>query len=206
MSQGLARHKAHQEALNALGKELARRSKSQCELCDARTALTAYEVAPVPESPRLEQTLFLCEDCLQQIEDPSQIDANHWYGLQEKIWSEHAVVQVMAWRMLQHLKAETWAQDLLDQIYFEDEVLHWAQQGVEGGASSGAKTFDSNGTVLQDGDDVHLIKDLDVKGTSFTAKRGTLVKNIRLTDDPGYIEGRINKTVIMLKTEFMKKA
>ena len=115
------------------------------------------------------------------------------------------MVQVMAWRMLQHLKAETWAQDLLEQLYLEDDVLHWAQQGSEA-SGSGTKTFDSHGTELLEGDDVLLIKDLDVKGTSFTGKRGTLVKNIRLTEDPAYIEGRINKTVIMLKTEFMKKA
>lgn len=205
MSQAHARHKAHQEALQQLGKELARRSKSRCELCDANTALAAYEVPPVPESPQLETTLFLCEDCLRQIEKPETLDPNHWYGLQEKVWSEHPVVQVMAWRILQHLKQETWAQDLLDQLYLDDETLHWAQQGVAV-SGSGTKTFDSNGTELQEGDDVHLIKDLDVKGTSFTAKRGTLVKNIRLTDDPAYIEGRINKTVIMLKTEFVKKA
>lgn len=206
MSQGLARHKAHQEALQVLGKELARRSKSQCELCEQRTALTAYEVPPVPETPLLEQTLFLCADCLQQIENPESLDPNRWYTLQDKAWSEYPVVQVMAWRLLQYLKSETWAQDLLDQLYLEDEVLHWAQYGMSGAEHQGTKTFDSHGNALQDGDDVHLIKDLDVKGTAFTAKRGTLVKNIRLTDDPAYIEGRIQKTVIMLKTEFMKKA
>ena len=51
-----------------------------------------------------------------------------------------------------------------------------------------ADTKDSNGTTLADGDSVTLIKDLKVKGTSETIKRGTLVKNIRLTDDPGLIE------------------
>ncbi len=50
------------------------------------------------------------------------------------------------------------------------------------------------------------IKDLDVKGAGFTAKRGTLVKDIRLADDPELIEGRVNKTVIYLRTEFLKKA
>lgn len=205
MSQAHARHKAHQEALQRMGKDLARRSKSQCELCDTSTSLSAYEVPPLPESPTLENTLFLCDTCTQQIEKPDSMDPNHWYSLQEKVWSEHAVVQVMAWRMLQHLKTQTWAQDLLDQVYLADEVLHWAQQGSSA-SGSGTKTFDSHGAELFDGDDVHLIKDLDVKGTSFTAKRGTLVKGIRLTEDPAYIEGRINKTVIMLKTAFMKKA
>ena len=66
---------------------------------------------------------------------------------------------------------------------------------------------DSNGTILQDGDSVTLIKDLKVKGTSVTLKRGTLVKNIRLTDDPREIECNADKVKgLVLRTEFLKKA
>jgi protein PhnA len=66
---------------------------------------------------------------------------------------------------------------------------------------------DSNGTQLHDGDSVTLIKDLKVKGTSVTLKRGTLVKNIRLTDDEGEIECNAEKVKgLVLKTEFVKKA
>ena len=65
---------------------------------------------------------------------------------------------------------------------------------------------DSNGNLLQDGDAVTLIKDLKVKGTSTTLKRGTKVKNIRLTDDPDEIECRVQKTQMVLRTEFIKKA
>lgn len=65
---------------------------------------------------------------------------------------------------------------------------------------------DSNGNDLNDGDAVTLIKDLKVKGTSTTLKRGTMVKNIKLTDDDAEIECRINKTQMVLRTEFLKKA
>ena len=66
---------------------------------------------------------------------------------------------------------------------------------------------DSNGAELVDGDNVTLIKDLKVKGTSETLKRGTLVKNIRLTDDPDEIEGKVEKVKgLVLRTEFVKKA
>lgn len=66
---------------------------------------------------------------------------------------------------------------------------------------------DSNGNVLQDGDAVHLIKDLKVKGTSVTLKRGTLIKNIRLTGKAGEIECNAEKVKgLVLKTEFLKKA
>ena len=68
-------------------------------------------------------------------------------------------------------------------------------------------TRDSNGTELKDGDSVTLIKDLKVKGTSTTLKRGTMIKNIRLTGDPAEIECRAEKIKdLVLKTEFLKKA
>jgi protein PhnA len=72
---------------------------------------------------------------------------------------------------------------------------------------SGIVVKDSNGAVLNDGDSVTLIKDLKVKGTSETLKRGTLVKNIRLTGDPGAIECNTKQVKgLVLKTEFLKKA
>ena len=66
---------------------------------------------------------------------------------------------------------------------------------------------DSNGTTLNDGDSVTLIKDLKVKGTSVTLKRGTLVKNIRLTDDIAEVGCNAEKVKgLVLRTEFLKKA
>lgn len=65
---------------------------------------------------------------------------------------------------------------------------------------------DSNGTLLAEGDSVHVIKDLKVKGSSSVIKRGTLVKNIRLTDNEEEIEGRVEKTTMVLKTCFLKKS
>ncbi len=66
---------------------------------------------------------------------------------------------------------------------------------------------DSNGTILSDGDSVTLIKDLKVKGTSTTLKRGTMVRNIRLTGDPDEVECRVEKIKgLVLRTEFLKKA
>ena len=65
---------------------------------------------------------------------------------------------------------------------------------------------DSNGTMLFEGDSVTLIKDLKVKGSSLTLKRGTMVKNIRLTNSPAEIEGRAGGSTMVLKTEFLKKA
>jgi protein PhnA len=64
---------------------------------------------------------------------------------------------------------------------------------------------DSNGNVLSDGDTVTLIKDLKVKGSSLNLKRGTVVKKIRLTDEPDEVDCKINGSSIVLRTEFLKK-
>lgn len=65
---------------------------------------------------------------------------------------------------------------------------------------------DSNGTLLNEGDTVTVIKDLKVKGSSIVLKRGTVVKKIKLTDDASEIDCRINGSSIVLRTEFLKKA
>jgi protein PhnA len=67
-------------------------------------------------------------------------------------------------------------------------------------------TVDSNGTVLDDGDSVSLIRDLKIKGMSKTLKRGTAVKSIRLTGNPEQVECRLGKSTVVLRTEFLKKA
>ncbi len=67
-------------------------------------------------------------------------------------------------------------------------------------------TKDSNGNILKDGDTVKLIKDLKVKGSSITLKRGTVVKNIKLTDDADEVDCRVEKMAIVLLTEFLAKA
>ena len=64
---------------------------------------------------------------------------------------------------------------------------------------------DCNGNLLQEGDAVTLIKDLKVRGTSGVLKRGTVVKHIRLTDNEDEIEGRVEKTMMVVRTEFLKK-
>ena len=65
---------------------------------------------------------------------------------------------------------------------------------------------DANGNSLNDGDTVVLIKDLKVKGTSVIIKRGTSIKNIRLTSNPTEIDCTFKKVKgLVLKTEFVKK-
>ena len=109
--------------------------------------------------------------------------------------------------MLSRLSAEGWPQDLLETLYLDDEVLNWAQATVEQQSSeNNSKHLDSNGTRLEAGDNVTLIKDLNVKGVNFTAKRGTAVRVISLVaDNPEHIEGKINGQQIVILTRFVKK-
>ncbi|WP_029407447.1 alkylphosphonate utilization protein [Thiomicrorhabdus sp. Milos-T2] len=182
------------------------RSGNKCELCGAEHDLSVFEVTPSDGSE--EQSVLICGTCKSQMEDPSTLDANHWRCLNDSMWSPTLAVQVLSYRMLHALRAEGWPQDLLDMMYLEDDAKAWADAGLaeEDDDDDTLPTKDSNGTVLNEGDDVTLIKDLDVKGTNFTAKRGTLVKNIHLTDNPLHIEGRVNGTQLVLVAAFMKKA
>lgn len=186
---------------------LQERSGSHCELCGSENNLSVYSV-PHSASDDADHSVLLCDTCRNQIENPETADQAHWRCLNDSMWSQVPAVQVMAWRQLKNLSHEVWAQDLLDMLYLDEETLAWAEAGVTATSSNDdtAPTLDSNGNVLQDGDSVTLIKDLVVKGANFTAKRGTMVKNISLTNNPEHIEGRVNGVQIVLVANFLKKA
>ncbi len=130
MSKGHDKHLKRIHELTLLGKDLARRSHSKCELCKAMgEGLAPYEVAPVPSTPDLDKTVFICDTCFTQIENPKRIDAHHWHCLTSTVWSTEPVVQVMAVRILEKLvDKEGWAEDLYDQLYLEPEIREWVDQ------------------------------------------------------------------------------
>ncbi|HHU26803.1 MAG TPA: alkylphosphonate utilization protein [Bacteroidales bacterium] len=96
--------------------------------------------------------------------------------------------------------------------YFDGSLFHctecfhaWTQEDMEAANESG-KVLDSNGNELFDGDDVTVIKDLKVKGSSMVIKRGTRVRGIRLSEeDPTHVQGRVDGQTIFILTEFLKK-
>lgn len=188
-------------------KKLMERSHSQCELCLSTSNLSAYSIPPAQKED-VEHSILLCDKCLGFLNNPKTQDTNHWRCLNETMWSEIPAVQVMAWRVLNSLSSEGWAQDLLGQLYLDEENLKWAQALVSEKDSSAEQvpTKDSNGNILIDGDTVTLIKDLDVKGAGFTAKRGTIVRKISLTNNPLHIEGKVNGVQIVLVAAYLKKA
>ncbi|MGM5629328.1 zinc ribbon domain-containing protein YjdM [Apibacter raozihei] len=96
----------------------------------------------------------------------------------------------------------------MENVYFDgtsyvcpDCFYEWSGDEAENNTTP----KDSNGTELQDGDAVTVIKDLKVKGSSMVIKRGTKVKSIRLTDNPEEVDCKIDGSSIVLKTCFLKK-
>jgi protein PhnA len=184
-------------------KELIARSGSVCELSGASDNLTAYLVTP-KFGASSDDFIYITENLKNQLEGKSDMVANDWRCLNDSMWSEVDAVKVVAYRTLNALKSEGWPNDLLEMIYLEDEVLAWAKEGMVD--EDAIKHVDSNGVVLQMGDTVTLIKELDVKGSTITAKRGTAVRNIRLVhDDPTLIEGKVDGQTIYILTQFVKK-
>ena len=186
---------------------LQERSESKCELCGVAENLAVYDVPP-GSSGSADECVLICQTCREQIENPEKVDVNHWRCLNDSMWSQIPAVQVMAWRMLTRLSSEGWPLELLDMLYLDEETKAWAQATGEGQDNDDdTKHIDGNGTLLETGDTVTLIKDLVVKGANFTAKRGTAVRGISLVvDNPEQIEGRVNGQQIVILTKFVKKA
>lgn len=184
--------------------QLRTRSGNKCELCESTIGLTVYEVPPA-DSP--DNSILICDTCLDQIERKAELDNKHWSCLTTSMWSEVPAVQVVSWRMLNRLRNESWAAESLDMMYLTDEMLAWAKATGDHDSDASVDLHkDANGNQLKSGDTVVLTRSLDVKGTSLNAKMGTVVKNIRLVEEnTEQIEGKIEGQVIVILTKYVRK-
>lgn len=190
----------------SLENQLKERSGNQCELCLSKDQLSIYELPPT-SNPNTDNSILVCEKCKGQIEKREQIIPEHWKVLSDTMWSEYPAVQIVAWRMLSRLRNESWASDNLEILYLDDDNLEWAKKTGDH-ENEGTVEFhqDSNGARLYEGDTVVLIKTLDVKGSSLSAKLGTVVKNIRLVhDNIEQIEGKVEGQTIVILTKYLRK-
>lgn len=186
--------------------QLIQRSGQQCELSKAKDNLMVYRVFP-KDGNDLNGCIYISEKCVSQLERKKELEPKFWNFLKESIWSEVPAVQVVSWRMLNRLKNEAWAMEALEMMYLDDELLRWAK-ALEDREETTEQDLhkDSNGTVLNNGDSVVLIKSLDVKGASLNAKMGTPVRNIKLVaDNTDQIEGKIEGQQIVILTKFVRK-
>lgn len=186
--------------------QLKSRANNACELCASTQHLSAYAVPPDAQQHERDHVL-VCDTCLNQLEKKAELDKAHWSCLQTSAWSEVPAVQIVAWRMLNRLRNESWAADLLDMIYLDDEHLEKAKKTGDHENSGEVNLHrDCNGAILQNGDSVVLIKSLDVKGSTINAKLGTVVKNIRLVpNNISQLEGRVESQLIVILTQYVRK-
>jgi len=183
-------------------KRLKDRSGSLCEISGSDENLVVYLVEPKTEATP-ENCILITKALKDQIENPETMNPNDWRGLSDSMWNENLPVQIVSWRMHARLKN----MDMLEMMYLDEDALEWAKATGEADDDEGKIVHkDSNGNVLLDGDSVVLIKDLDVKGATFTAKRGAAVHNIKLVwDDANLIEGRVENQSIFILTQYVKK-
>lgn len=135
---------------------LLQRSENNCEPCRMGDGVKLYEVLP-QKSRSEENCIIACTTCRAQIEKKAELNNSHWQCLTESMWSEVPGIQLVAWRMLNRFRSESWASDNLDMLYLDDKKLAWARAlGDHDNDSRMELHKDSNGTVLQTGDTVVL--------------------------------------------------
>jgi protein PhnA len=187
--------------------QLIERSGNKCELCGTTDNLVVYTLPPDGENDA-SKAVYVCQKAFKQLEKQEELEPEFWKCINESMWSEVPAVQVVAWRMLNRLRGETWAMEALDLLYLDDDTLAWAKAAGDHENSSAVDLHrDCNGTILQTGDTIVLTKSLDVKGSQLNAKMGTAVKNIKLvSDNTEQIEGKIEGQQIVILTKYVRKS
>ena len=126
MAKGYEINKKRQEELSILGRELARRSGSKCELClSAGVRLNVFEIPPVSGDPDSEKCVFICDTCSSGLSDPIKMN-DHWRCLNESIWSEVKPVKILTAIILKNITSKnSWAGDILEEVYIDEEDEEW---------------------------------------------------------------------------------
>jgi protein PhnA len=125
MAKGREEHDARTARLQSFGKDLARRAKSKCELCErAGEKLSIFEVPPEPREPDIDRCLLLCERCREQADGLKRFQpGEHWRILAEMAWSGIPMVQVMAVRLLRRQAgAQAWAREALETLDLDEDL------------------------------------------------------------------------------------
>jgi protein PhnA len=131
MAKGKEKHEERQAALELLGKDLARRARSRCEVCEASgVPLRAYEVPPPPAEPEMDRCALICHSCEKALENTRlELKDGEWRCLGNTLWSDVPAVQVAVVRLLRRLAPRTdWARELLEDALLDEETLAWADR------------------------------------------------------------------------------
>lgn len=182
----------------SISSKLHDRCGGTCELCNAEPVTRAYTVSPKPDE--VENQVALCDTCFTALNAENQ--GAHWACLEGSIWNPEPAVQALSYRILYQYRGEEWAANVLSSVDIDENIVQWALSAFE----VAEVHKDAFGNTLENGDTVVLTQALNVKGTSFTAAKGTIVKKIRLvSDNTEQIEGKINEQTIVILTKYVKK-
>ena len=180
--------------------KLKERCESLCELCASENAKVAYAVSP-KNHDSIDNEVAICATCAAEIEN--QTSSLHWSCLAGSIWNQTPSVQALSYRILYKFKDEQWASEIMGSVELPEEIVNWALSVYQ----TQEIHKDSNGDALANGDTVVLTQQLNVKGASFNAPKGTIVRKIRLVaDNPEQIEGKINDQTIVILTKYVRKS
>ncbi|CAN5473835.1 alkylphosphonate utilization protein [soil metagenome] len=184
----------------SINQALKDRNQNLCELCNTETASHEYTVSPKSDESTANQ-VALCTTCMEALDADDQ--SFHWRCIEGSIWNPEASVQALSYRIAQKYKSEDWANNLISSVDLDENIIQWAMSAFE--VPDVHK--DAFGNTLESGDTVVLTQGLNVKGTSFTASKGTVVKKIKLVHDNfEQIEGKINDQTIVILCKFVKKS
>lgn len=124
MAKGYNVYKERVDKVTGFGKELTRRAKSKCELCEATgVKLSVFEVPPIEEEPEIERAIFICDDCKDKIERFKKVKENDFRFLNSSVWSEVPMVKAFSIYLLREMSSKfEWTQDLLENVYIEEEI------------------------------------------------------------------------------------
>lgn len=183
----------------SIGAKLNERSGGECELCNSQPPVHEFTISPrtddIPENQ-----VALCDICMTAMSEEDKGD--YWRCLEGSIWNPEPAVQALSYRLLQTYKDEEWAKGVLNAVELEEDTMQWAMSALD--VADVHK--DAFGNLLESGDTILLTQNLKIKGTNYTAGKGTMVKKIRLVqENPEQIEGKINDQMIVILTKFVKK-
>ena len=132
MAKGYDQHMERKNKVNSFGKELTRRAKSKCELCEATgVSLSIFEVPPVKEEPEVERCIFICDECRDKLERVKKAKENDFRFLSNSMWSEVDMVRALSIVLLKEMsKKYSWAEVILDDLYI-DEATEELIQTIE---------------------------------------------------------------------------
>lgn len=183
-----------------ISKELNERCQNNCEICNSNAPSHAYVVTP-NSGNSVNDVVALCDSCYTAIQSADYAALKDFAS--GSIWNPVAPVQALSYRIIHGADGANEAADLASSAGLDEDIIQWALNAF----IVAPVHKDAFGNTLENGDNVVLTQALDVKGTNFTASKGTVVKKIKLVaDNVEHIEGKVNEQTIVILTKFVKKS